>query len=79
MITFDGHKYQVTTETANGNTIDTVLTESGDHVDTITFDSTFEAAFDSFGDVFGNYFELMEMSESDRHASVVGLAATGSY
>ena len=78
-ILFDGHTYETTSEVANGNDIITVLTEGGEHLDTITLDHEFEMAVDSFGDVFGNYYELRDSSDVTRLETVTQLVATSGY
>ena len=78
-ILFDSHVYETTSETANGNDIITVLSESGDHLDTITLDHEFEMALDSYGDVFDNYYGLRDLSDEDRLREVTQLVASGDY
>ena len=78
-ILFDSHVYETTSETANGNDIITVLSESGDHLDTITLDHEFEMALDSYGDVFANYYGLRDLSDEDRLREVTQLVASGDY
>jgi hypothetical protein len=78
-ILFDSHVYETTSEVANGNDIITVLTESGEHLDTITLDHEFEMAVDSYGDVFANYYGLCDLSEGDRLTEVTMLVASREY
>ena len=78
-ILFDGHTYETTSETANGNDVITVLSESGDHIDTITIDNELEMVVDSYGDVFANYYGLRDLSDDDRLREVTQLVASGAY
>ena len=78
-ILFDGHTYNTSSEVANGNEIITVLSESGDHLDTITVDHEFEMVLDSYGDVFCNYYGLRDLSDDDKLTEVTQLVASGAY
>ena len=63
----------------NRDEVITVLTESGDHVDTITVDHEFEMVLDSYGDVFANYYEVRDASDDDRLTLITQLVATSGY